>query len=513
VRRLVARADGAVGRVPMLRLVLVWLAVLALAALVLSAVGVLQLPFGGLLATLVVAVAASWIGDRVMAGLARARPVGESALVTGLILFLVVFPSGTATSLLLTAGAALVANASKYLIRLGGRHVLNPAAVGLFVGGLTGLAGSAWWVATPVLLPILLVAVLLVVVRTRIVGPVLVLVVLGGVLQIVAVVATGATLAAALALLPSTPLLFLAGIMFTEPITLPPRRGQRYAEAVLVAVLLTVPYVAPISLLTLRPTPELALLIGNVFAVIAARPAAAGMRLVGRRALTPTAVEYAFRPDRPLPHRAGQYLELQVPHRGSDLRGTRRSLTIASAPEEADGTVRVAVRLRTPASTFKRALDDLPVGSPVRAVTVTGGFTLPEDRRIPLLLVASGIGITPFVSQLRHDAAETAAGARARDVVLVDRVPAADEIPYLPELAATGVRVLLVCPDPESLPPLPDHWHVSTSFDAAALAAVLPDPGTRLAYVSGSPRFLGTARTVLAEVGVRRVRTDAFAGY
>jgi ferredoxin-NADP reductase len=513
VRRALGRADALIGRVPMLRLVLVVLAALSIAALVLSLAGVLQQRLPALVATLVTALAASVVGDRVMASLARVRPVGDSAIVTGLILFLIVFPSTAPSSLALTAGAALVANASKYLIRLGGRHVLNPAAAGLFAVGLTGQVGSAWWVATPVLLPLLLVGVVLVVVRMRIAGPVALLVGLGGVLQAGVVVAGGTAVTDALAFLPSTPLLFLAGIMFTEPITLPPRRGQRYAEAMLVAVLLAVPYVAPITVLTLRPTPELALLIGNVFALLAARPSAAGLRLVGKRVLTPTIVEYAFAPDRPLRHRAGQYLELHLPHASSDLRGTRRSLTIASAPEEADGTVRVAVRLREPVSTFKRALDGLSVGSPARAVTVTGGFTLPDDRRVPLLLVASGIGITPFVSQLRHDAAEAAAGAPPRDVLLVDRVRAAAEVPYLAELAATGARVLLVCPDPERLPPLPEHWHVSTTFDAAALAGVVPEPAARTAYVSGSPRFVGTARSVLAQLGVRRIRTDAFAGY
>jgi ferredoxin-NADP reductase len=347
----------------------------------------------------------------------------------------------------------------------------------------------------------------------RLVGPVAVLVVLAAALQTAIVVVNGTDLVQALGFIPSTPVLFLAGFMYTEPITLPPRRGQRYAEAVLVAVLLAVPYVAPLQLLTLRPSPELALLVGNVFAVVAARPAAAGLRYVGKRALTPTTVEYAFEPDRPLRHRAGQYLELHLPHRSADLKGARRSLTIASAPEEADGTVRVAVRVREPVSTFKRALDALPVGSPARAVTVTGGFTLPDDRAVPLLLVASGIGITPFVSQLRHDAAEVAAGARPRDVVLVDRVPSAAEIAYLPELAATGVRVLLVCPDPEDLPPLPEHWHVAPDLDAATLQSVLPDPAKRVAYLSGSPAFLGTARSVLRAVGVRKVRTDAFAGY
>ncbi|WP_375387755.1 FAD-dependent oxidoreductase [uncultured Amnibacterium sp.] len=513
MRRAAGRLDAALGRVPMLRLVLVLLAVVSVASLLLSLAGVLRYPVAALAATLVVAVAASWLGDRAMAALARAAPVGESALVTGLILFLVVFPVLTASGLLLVAAAALVANASKYLIRIGGRHVLNPAATGLVVVGLTGLTGSAWWVATPGLLPLLLVSGVLIAVRTRLAGPVAVLVVAGAVVQVGALEATGADLPTALAYLPSTPLLLLATVMFTEPITLPPRRGQRYAEAVLVAVLLVVPYVAPVSLLTLRPTPELALLIGNVFAVLAARPVAAGLRLAGSRRLTPTTVEYAFRPDRPLRQRAGQFLELQVPHRGSDLRGVRRSLTIVSAPGEEDGTVRVAVRERTPASSFKRALAALPVDGAARAVTVTGGFTLPDDRTVPLVLVASGIGITPFVSQLRQEAAEVAAGARPRDVLLVDRVPSADEIPYRAELAATGVRVLLVCPDPAAVRDVPEQWHVAGAFDAAAVTSVLPDPAGRTAYVSGSPRFLALARSVLAGAGVRRIRTDAFSGY
>lgn len=513
MRRALGAIDSRIGRAPMVRLVWICLLALAVAALALSLAGVLQLPPAALLASLAVTVGVSWAGDRAMASIARATPFGESAIVTGLILFLVIFPVLTPQALLLAAATALAANATKYLVRVGGRHLLNPAAAGLFLIGLTGQQGSAWWVATPRLLPLLLVVVVVIAVRIRLVGPVLLLVGLGGALQVAAVVSGGSALGEALSLLPSTPLLFLAGVMFTEPITLPHRRWQRYAEAGLVAVLLVVPYVLSFTVLTLRPTPELALLVGNVFAAIVARPAAAGLRFAGSRRLTPTAVEYAFRPERPLPHRAGQYLELQLPHRSPDVKGVRRSLTIVSAPGGDDGTVRVAVRHRSPASTFKRALEESPVGGPARAITVTGGFTLPKDRGVPLLLIAGGIGITPFVSQLRHDASEVAAGAAPRDVLLVDRVPAADEIPYLPELVATGVRVLLVCPDPAALPALPEHWHVSAVFDAAALAAVLPEPGRRIAYVSGSPRFIQSAKRVLAAVGIRRVRTDAFSGY
>jgi ferredoxin-NADP reductase len=318
-------------------------------------------------------------------------------------------------------------------------------------------------------------------------------------------------LTALAAALTSTPLVFLAGFMFTEPVTLPPRTLQRMLVAVVVAAVLALPYVLPFRLGTFGPSPELAVLAGNLVALLVARPAAAQLRFVGRRPLTATATEYAFRPDRPLRHLAGQYLELQLPHRGADRRGIRRTLTIVSPPGEA--AVRVAVRTREPMSTFKQALDVLPQGSPVRAVTVSGAFTLPADRRLPLLLVASGIGITPFISQLEAERAAVAEGAPARDVVLVDRVPTGEDLPYRDVLEASGVRVLVVCPDPASLGPVPDHWHVAARFDAASLRAVLPDPGARRAFLSGSPAFVSRARAVLRAAGVRRIRTDVFAGY
>ena len=514
VRQRASRIDSVVGAVPMVRLVLVWLAVISVAAVLGGLAGLVPYPPLPMLAVLVVAVAVSWGSARVAALVVRSPAHDESALVTGLLLFLILPPTLDPAGLATAALVALVATLSKYLIRVGGRHVLNPAAAGLLLVGLTGLPVSYWWVGTPALFPVVLVATAVIAVRMRLAGPVAVLVVAGVVLVAAGSAAAGFDPAqAARNALLSGPLLFLAGTMFTEPITLPPRTWQRYAEAVLIAALLALPYLAPIELGTLRPTPELALVVGNVVAAVWARPVAARMRLAGKRRLTPTAVEYAFTPDRPVRHAAGQYLELHLPHRGADRRGSRRSLTIVSPPEEADGTVRVAVRTREPGSSFKRALDALPDGAPLRAVTVTGGFTLPGDRTVPLLLVASGIGITPFMSQLRHDARLVQQGAPARDVVLVMRVPSADEVAYLPELAATGVPVLLVCPDPGALPPLPDHWRTAVDLDAAALADAVPQPGRRTAYVSGSPAFIGRTRALLREAGVRRVRTDAFTGY
>ena len=506
------RIRGLLGRIPMARLVLLCLAAIAVVAVLASIPGWLGYPTAALVASLVVALVAARLAAALMGAIARAPVHGTSSLITGLILFLLLYPSTKPVDLLLLAAAAIVAAASKYLVTVGGRHVLNPAAVGVFVIGLTGLSGGVWWVANPVLLPLVAVTGLVVALRVGAVLPALVLVAGGALLESAASVVQGAEPLPALTVaLTSTPLVFLAGFMFTEPVTLPPRTGQRMLVAGLVAVLLAVPYVLPFRVATFGPSPEFALLLGNVLAVLLVRPVAAQLRFAGRRPLTASATEYAFTPDAPVQHRAGQYLELQLPHRGADRRGIRRTLTIVSPPGEE--ALRVAVRTREPMSSFKQALDVLPLGSPVRAVTVSGAFTLPDDRSTPLLLVASGIGITPFVSQLQAERAAIAAGAAPRDVLLVDRVATGEDLPYRDVLVASGVRVLVVCPDPGSLGGLPEQWHVAQRFDAAALAAVLPEPGRRIAYVAGSPAFIARARSVLRAAGVRRIRTDAFAGY
>lgn len=512
----IARLDRTLGRLPMYRLVLLCLAVLAVLAVLASFVHLVGQPPAALLATLVVSVGVSWLAGRLFGALARTPAYTPSALITGLLLFFIVFPTTAPGDLLVIAAVALVAAASKYLLVVGGRHVLNPAATGMFLVGLTGLGASAWWVATLFLLPFVVVFGLLVLIRMRMVRAGVLFVLVAVVLEVAGQIAFGATPNAALAsALVSTPVLFVAGFMLTEPFTLPARTWQRMVEMAVVAVVIALPYLAPFRLLTLGPSPELAILVGNVLSLLLARPAAARLRFAGRRPLTATSTEFAFTPQRPFTHAAGQYLELQLPRTGVDRRGTRRTLTIVSAPGDASGEVKVAMRTREPLSSFKQALDALPLGSPLRATTVGGAFTLPKDRSVPLLLVASGIGITPFVSQLQAEIALVAAGARPRDILLVDRLPSPDELPYADVLTASGARVLLVTPEAYSLAEvgLPDHWHLAERFDAETLRGVLTEPGRRIGYVAGSPGFVARARTVLRSCGVRRIRVDAFSGY
>ena len=104
-------------------------------------------------------------------------------------------------------------------------------------------------------------------------------------------------------------------------------------------------------------------------------------------------------------------MELALPHAKTDARGWRRVFSIASAPG-AD-RVRFAIRMPERTSSFKAAMLELEPGTVVTGTSVSGDFVLPKDAAKPLLLVAAGIGITPFISQLEH---LTATGEK-RDIV------------------------------------------------------------------------------------------------
>ena len=137
------------------------------------------------------------------------------------------------------------------------------------------------------------------------------------------------------------------------------------------------------------------------------------------------------------------------------------------------------------------------------ATGVWGDFVLPRRRHEPVLLVGAGIGVTPLVAQL-------AAGDRG-DAVVVLVASSADEAAYLPELAASASRVLVVTPERPQLLPGRGAWPRGARLDAALLRNLVPDLARRHAYVSGPPRLIAEIAPALR--GARSVRTDAFAGY
>lgn len=514
------RVLSVLGAVSMYRLVFFALAALAAIALALSAFGVIfsPTPVEIIVSFAVLAVVISAV-DAVAQRLLHLPWRVESSLVTALILLFVMRPGLEPAALFGLVLAGALASLSKYVIAWRGRHLMNPAAFGAAVVTLLGSFGAfewlgtaaSWWVGTPVLAIPVAVFGLVVLWRTEKVRVVLVflLVAVGAAVVRQAVHAqqlgldfdvSSAVQFAAL----QSPFLFLGVFMLSEPLTSPPRRWQQFSIAALVGLLAGWPILIA-GLFTLGQ--ERALLIGNLVAIFFALRGSVKLTLQKRELITPTAQELTFRANGKVTFIAGQYLELEVPHHRPDARGTRREFSIVSAPADLP-MLRIAYKNgdQKHPSSYKRALAAAEPGAKLAVTGTWGDFVLPHGD-VPVLMVAAGIGVTPFVSQLRQLHAK---GIR-RDVVLVYVATEAAELAFREELEATGVRTIVFTRDaPDALPPQ-WTWAQGIRLDAEGLERMVPDLSTRHTFISGPPRLLAALAPALQKA--RSLTTDAFAGY
>lgn len=508
-----ARVLGVLGRVSMYRLVVSALALLAVLAVIAAAFDLVGPGPVEIVVSALVLLSVCIGTDLAAQSALRVPRRFESSLITAAILLFILRPTLVPLEIAGLVLAAAAASLSKYVLVWRGRHIFNPAAVGAsvltFVSvAIPGLGASAWWVGTPVLaVPVLLLG-LAVLWRTEKFRVVLGFWVIAIAVALVRISAQSQ--AAGLEIDPgrvltqvalSSPFLFLGAFMLSEPLTLPPRRWQQFTVAAVVGVLAGWPIdLGPVTL-----GQERALLLGNLVAFLLVLRSAVRLTLVERRDLTPTVRELTFRAKRSFAFRPGQYLELDVPHRRPDSRGTRREFSIASAPEDLP-TVRIAFKEGSKSS-YKRALAQREPGATLAVTGVWGDFLLPTRAAAPVLLVAAGIGVTPFVSQLRH----LVATDQVRDLILVYVASEARELAFRDDIAASGIPVVVFTRDePDDLPP---HWVWAggTRLSAERLVEVVPDLPARHAYISGPPSLIADLAPALARA--RSLTTDAFAGY
>ncbi len=507
------RVYGALGRLSMYRLVLLSLAALAVIAIIASFFDVLVAGPVDMVVSLAVLGAVTVAVDALAHLLLRRGLRWEVSAITALILFFVLRPTLEPLALLGLALAAAVAAASKYLLVWRERHIFNPAAVGAAVLTivsiwLPSLGSSSWWVGTPILAVPVIVCGLLVLIRTEKLRVVLLFVVVAVVVAFARTVlqyqSAGLQVDLGMILpqvLWASPFLFLGVFMLSEPLTLPPRRWQQYVVAVVVGVLAG----WPISLGAISLGQERALLIGNLVAFAFCLRRGVRLTFVEREALTPSVRELTFRAGRGFTFAPGQYLELEVPHARPDARGVRREFSIVSAPEELP-LVKIALREGS-TSSYKQALAEVQPGKRLWATGVWGDFVLPRDPKTPVLLVAAGIGITPFVSQLRH----LRLSGGDRDVVVVYVASGSEELAFRDDLAAAGVPVIVFTRDAPADLPRTWTWTQGARLDADNLQRAVPDLSERHAFISGPPGLIADLTPALQRA--RSVTTDAFAGY
>jgi glycine betaine catabolism B len=487
----------------MYRVISSTLALIVVAAAVASGVGVVGFSPAGILATALAAIVGTLLGSAVGKTVIKTPLHLESSVITGLLIALIVPPTLDPQDLIGATTAGILAGLSKFVIAPGGRHILNPAATGVFIASLFGLTVGFWWVANPPLTLLIIAGGVIVAYRAGALS-------LVGVFLAIAFSALGARLLLSgeplglslWLMVTSYPVAFLGFFMLTEPLTLPIRRSQQVLVALVVGLLVALPFSTTLGSVSLSTSPELALIVGNLIAwgLVAGQRQrrATGFQLHDITPRGEQAKEFTLSLDKPLPLHPGQWVEIHLPHRPSDNRGSRRVFSISSNPALATGeSPHVTVTTRRAegqGSSFKEEMFALTPGSEGRITRVGGEFLPPRGTR-PLVMVAGGVGITPFVSWLM---AEKSTAGEDRLMLLVSVSSVRGEVLF-PELdAVEGLTVYRV----DSL----DECHsVLASFPTPLALCDLA--------VSGSPRFVRSARQTLRRLGGRRILTDRFIGY
>jgi len=234
------------------------------------------------------------------------------------------------------------------------------------------------------------------------------------------------------------------------------------------------------------------------------------LRFRGSAGETPGVRTFRFdRPSAAFTWRAGQNLVMTIPGL-SDPRGPTRPFTISSSPTEG-GVVAVTTLVRE--SPFKQHLARLAPGDTVENEAIEGEFVLEPGR--PAVMIAGGIGVTPFRSMLRF-AVDTHLD---KPLVLVYSAKTPEDIVFrteLDELSQSGsaVRILYTITRPQEAR---EPWTGRTGrIDAALLREALRGVRHPLVYIAGPPGFVQENRRLLGEeihVSPMDIRTDEFDGY
>lgn len=122
--------------------------------------------------------------------------------------------------------------------------------------------------------------------------------------------------------------------------------------------------------------------------------------LVRRQIQTHDTESFYFELEQPISYQPGQFLRWVLPHAEVDERGSSRYFSISSSPTEQN--IMLTTKFSIIGSSFKKALKELAVGGTIEVGPALGDFILPDDPTTPILMVAGGVGITPFRSMLKY---------------------------------------------------------------------------------------------------------------
>ena len=232
-------------------------------------------------------------------------------------------------------------------------------------------------------------------------------------------------------------------------------------------------------------------------------------KLVVREEVAERTIAFHFEKPANWSFKAGQFIDLTIlspPE--TDAEGNKRGFSIASAPDEP--TIMVASRMRDTA--FKRSLQTIPLGSIATIEGPFGNLTLHDNAERTAIILAGGIGITPFRSIL----IDAARHRRPQRILVFYSNRRPEDAPFLDELLTLQNSNYRLVATMTEMAKSNRSWSGETGMiDEALLSRHWSDIRSPIYYIAGPPEMVKGLHATLNRNGAydEDIRTEEFTGY
>ncbi|TAM82490.1 MAG: FAD-dependent oxidoreductase [Acidobacteria bacterium] len=246
-------------------------------------------------------------------------------------------------------------------------------------------------------------------------------------------------------------------------------------------------------------------------ATTAKDPTHVTVKLAGRDEIAERTSSFRFEKPPGWTFKSGQTVDITLlDPPDTDAEGNTRTFSIASVPD--DNTLMIATRMRDTA--FKRTLGTMPLGTVVKIDGPFGNFVLHNNPAKTAVLLAGGIGITPFRSMVFRAANEKLphriflflANRRPEDAAFLNELELLEKENPNYKLIATMT----------GMEKSSRAWHGEKGYiDKEMLSRYVKDSPSPIYYIAGPPGMVAGLREMLKQAGVDEddIRAEDFPGY
>ncbi len=506
LKKIINPIDKVLNLITMYRLVLYYLIGLIFFALFLSLLGFLAFSPIELFFSTIFIITICWLFNRVFAKIFNTITNLESIYISALILVLIITPANKIEEYMYLSVVSLITVASKFIIEYKMKHIFNPVAIAIYTASVLTMGSASWWVGTAIMFPVVLLGGLFLVRKLQRFEMVLGFIAAALMTISFFTFINGYDILITLKkTLLDSPVLFFAIVMLTEPLTAPPTNQLRIMYGALVGVLFS----PQLKIGMFYTTPELALLIGNIFSYLVSPKEKLMLILEKKEKLANDIYDFVFKNNSQFNFIPGQYLEWTLDVKKQDTRGNRRYFTISSSPTESE--IRMGIKFYENSSSFKKSLLNLKAGDKVLAGSLSGDFTIAKSKEKKFVFIAGGIGITPFRSILKYLIDKNI----KKDIILLYSNKQKDEIVYIDifnkAFEKLGIKTYYNLTDLQSIP---EDWIGERGrINAEMIKKLIPDYKDRVFYLSGPHGMITGFEETLESLNVKKIKKDFFPGF